>query len=205
MKHEHNRPRRRFEWLTRLDGYDVDRHQIDPRGWEIVGVDGRTAGEVKDLVVDTERMKARYLDVELDTKVFDFVDDPHVLVPLERAQRDGDRRRLIIDGLSVAKVGELIDTREHHRLAFWDQWWSTGGTAAVPDDWSPSIAKRAVPAGIPSAAAVRRALDEAGPGQQVRVPVVEEELVIERRPVHPDERVTAREVEEAEARRRTER
>jgi sporulation protein YlmC with PRC-barrel domain len=57
---------KRFERLSRLSDYTVDKHHADPRGWDVINSTGRSVGEVKDLIVDMSTMKATYLDVELD-------------------------------------------------------------------------------------------------------------------------------------------
>lgn len=112
-----------MERLSRLHNYDVSRHDPDPRGWKVVDESGRTVGEVSDLLVDTDRMTASYLDVELDTKLFDLRDDdPHVLVPVDRAHRDG--RRLVVEELNRKWVGELLAERERHQHTFWREWWA---------------------------------------------------------------------------------
>ena len=174
MKHAHARRPRRYEPLSRIGEYKVEKHQIDPRGWKVLSPDGRAVGEVKDLVVDTERMRAHYLDVELDTSLFDLHGDPHVLVPVEHAHRDGEQRRLIVDGLTAARTVELIEARDRHADTFWEQWWtggidSTSSTRTVDQP----VARQDL----------QRALDEVRPGEQVRIPVVDEEIIVERRPV----------------------
>jgi hypothetical protein len=187
MTHQQNGPWRRFERLSYLRDYEVERHQVDPRGWNIRGRDGRTIGEVKDLVVDTESMRARYLDVELDAKLFDLRDDPRVLVPVERAHRDGDHRRLTVDGLTTERVPQLCAARAQHYAEFWDKWWGVSDSTAGEQTWVTRVAPRT------STDALHRAIDDVRPGEQVRIPVVKEEVIIERRPVHPDELVTAKE------------
>src|SRR5215216_643188 len=92
MKHEHLSRMERFERLSYLRDFTVARDQIDPRGWKVLNVEGHVVGEVKELIVDTDRMRAAYLNVELDRKAFELR-DPHVLVPMSRARRDGDHRR----------------------------------------------------------------------------------------------------------------
>ena len=186
MKQHQSGPVHRFERLSRLGKYEVEKHQVDPRGWDIVGRDGRTIGEVRDLVVDTEKMTARYLDVELDTKLFDLRGDAHVMVPVERAQRDGTHKRLVVDGLTTERVADLCMAREDHYAQFWDKWWAVdAGATREPAAWTR--------AGALPDADVRRAIEEVRPGEQVRIPVVREEIIVERRPVHADELVTARE------------
>jgi sporulation protein YlmC with PRC-barrel domain len=111
-----------LERLSRLRDYDVGRNDPDPRGWKVVNRDGRSIGEVKDLLVDTARMTATYLDVELDTKLFDLRhDDPHVLVPVERAHRAG--KRLVVEDISSSWVTEVRAARDLEQHLFWDRWW----------------------------------------------------------------------------------
>jgi hypothetical protein len=180
MKHAHTRRLRHFEPLSRLGDFQVEPHQADPRGWNVLSPDGRTVGEVKDLIVDTERMRGRYLDVELDTSAFELHDDPHVLVPVEQARRDGKRHSLIVDGLTPDRVAELIEARDRHFDAFWEQWWSGAADATR----TTGSVGRAVHDGHGLAQEdLRRALETVRPGEQVRIPVVEEEIIIERRAV----------------------
>ena len=169
MRQHHIGPVRRYERLSRLRGVAIDKHQVDPRGWRIVSRDGHVIGEVKDLIVDTERMAGAYLDVELDRKLFDLHDDAHVIVPIARADRDGPHRRLIVDGLSRDRVAGLAAERWEHERLFWDRWWT-------PDE-------RVVPAAPPTARDnLARTVDEVRPGETVRIPVIDEEIVVERRP-----------------------
>lgn len=52
--------------LSHLHNYRISEGDPDVRGWEVFGADGRKMGEVDDLLVDTEALKVRYLDVSLD-------------------------------------------------------------------------------------------------------------------------------------------
>ena len=158
---------KRFERLSRLSDYKVDKHQVDPRGWDIVNAEHRSIGEVRDLIVDMETMRGVYLDVELDAKLFDLRGrDARVMIPLERAERHGDRKHLMVNGLDSARVQELCAERERHVYDFWESYW-----------------RRNV-----SAEDLRRALEHARPGEQVRIPTLDEEIVVERRPLVTDER-----------------
>ena len=151
---------KRFERLSRLSDYKVDKHQIDPRGWDIVNAEHRSIGAVRDLVVDVETMRGAYLDVELDSKLFDLRGrDARILIPIERAERHGGRKHLMVHGLDSARVQELCAERERHVYGFWDEYW-----------------RRNV-----SAEDVRRAIENARPGEQVRIPSLNEEIVVERR------------------------
>jgi hypothetical protein len=178
MKQRHIGPMQRYERLSRLRDFAVDRHQIDPRRWKVVNRDGHAIGEVKDLIVDTERMAAAYLDIELDRKLFDLHGDPHVLVPMAHAHRDGGHRRLMVDGLSRDRVAALAPARWEHERQFWDRWWA-------PEERPVQSAPPTRPEDL------RRALDDVRPGEAMRIPVINEEILVERRPV-PEQPLIAR-------------
>jgi sporulation protein YlmC with PRC-barrel domain len=160
-----------------MHGYDVAPNEPDPRGWKVVNRERRRVGEVTDLIVDRERMAATYLDVELDTKRFDFSgDDPHVLVPLDRADREG--RSVIIEDIDTGWVSHLRSAREANRLEFWHRWWHSGEPSTTR---GPQISRRAHPDTL------NRVLDDVRPGETVRIPLVEEEIIVERRRVPKEE------------------
>jgi sporulation protein YlmC with PRC-barrel domain len=185
MRSEHAAPARRLERLSRLRDYEVEQHEPDPRGWTVVDREGRRVGDVKDLLVDTDRMTATYVDVELDTKLFDFRDDdPHVLVPLERAHQDG--KRLLVEDINSEWVSELREARHRHQDEFWDRWWHRAEATAEQPGRATRIRRRTEPQDL------HRVIDEVRPGQEVRIPVVKEEIVVERRPVEREEIVVNR-------------
>jgi sporulation protein YlmC with PRC-barrel domain len=194
MKSDQNEPMRRLERLSRLGEYDVGRNEPDPRGWTVVNREGNAVGEVKDLLVDTDRMTVTHLDVELDTKTFDLRDDdPHVVVPVERARADG--KRVVVDEISGNWVSELRTARERHQREFWDGWWHRGESRHD----GPGIGAR-ITRGVPRDD-LNRVIDDVRPGEAVRIPVVEEEIVVERRPVMRDELVVNRAADDEPPRR----
>ena len=178
MKQERMRPARHYERLSWLRDFKIDKHQIDPRGWHVVTREGRTVGVVKDVIVDTDRMMGAYLDVELDRKLFDLHEDPHVFVPMARATRDGSQHRLMVDGLTRERVDSLYVARWEHDRRFWDAWWNADSNVAGA--MAPATAAAATPDDL------RRALDDVQTGTSVRIPVIKEEIVVERRPVADD-------------------
>lgn len=174
MTSDHDTSIRRLERLSRLRDCAVASGEPDPRGWTVVDRQGHKVGEVKDLVVDTERMTASYLDVELDAKLFDFRDDdPHVLVPVERAQ--ADRKHLVVDAITPSWVSELRSARDVHYTEFWNRWWDRGETHGFGQ--GTRIARQV------AASDLNRTIEDVRPGETVRIPVVNEEIVVERRPV----------------------
>jgi sporulation protein YlmC with PRC-barrel domain len=196
MSSERAAPAQRLERMSRMRDYAVEGREPDPRGWTVVDRDGRAVGEVKDLFVDVDRMSATYLDVELDAKAFDLGgDDPHVLVPVQRAHRDG--RRLVVDDISREWVADLRSARERDRVEFWDRWWDRSAPRRDRDSDTVATARtrRVEPDHL------QRVIDEVRPGQEVRIPVVKEEIVVERRPIEREEIVTNRAVDEPPRRR----
>lgn len=156
---------RRFERLSRLRDFDVARNEPDPRSATVMNRDRQVVGKVRDLIVDTDRMRVTYLDVELDTKLFDLHgdDDPHVLIPIERAQSDG--RHLVVDELTASWVRDTNAGRHEYVYEFWKNWWNRSERNTVERDRIREIAR------------------DLRPGESARIPVVEEEIIVERRPI----------------------
>ena len=198
MRFDHDASVARYERLSRMRGHDVAPNEADPRGWRVVNRDRRQVGEVRDLIVDTDRMVATHLDVELDARLFDLTgDDPHVLVPVDRAHAEG--RKLVINEISPSWVSELRTARDLHDREFWDRWWHPSD--ANVSRHGPSL----LHSGDPDA--LERAIDQARAGETVRIPIVEEEIVVERRQVlkedsRRDEYVTNRAADETTWRER---
>jgi hypothetical protein len=125
---------RRFERLTVLSDHRVEKGMIDPRGWKVLDGNGQYVGDVKDLIVDTDRMVAEFVDVALDAKFFRIHGDPRILVPMHEAHRDGDAHRLIVYGLTRSRVGTLILARDERQIEFWRDWWRSHDALEEPID-----------------------------------------------------------------------
>ena len=135
---------RRFERLAHLGDHKVARGMTDPRGWKVLDGNGSLVGEVKDLIVDTDRMVAEFVDVELDHKFFSIRGDSRILVPMAHADRDGDAKRLIVRDLTRSRVGALLLARDERQIAFWRDWWGSRDTLddsiePVPPAYSPAV------------------------------------------------------------------
>lgn len=76
--------------LSRLDEFKVAEHDQDVRGWDVVARDGKKIGNVDDLLVDTTVRKVRYLGVDLDRGLFASIfgggHGGHVLIPIEEVE-----------------------------------------------------------------------------------------------------------------------
>ena len=99
--------------LSELDDFKVADGDPDIRGWDVMTQDGRTVGEVDELLVDTSAMKVRYIAIDLDDDVAGS--DRKVLVPIGAAQLDADDERVLVIGISAEQFATLP---EYRREAF---------------------------------------------------------------------------------------
>lgn len=119
-EHYHDRPEyRNNAWgrgtdrtdsgrLERLDGnsdVDVASDEPDPRGWTIIGRDGRELGKVDHLIGDTGAMKVRYLVMKADSGI--LKDDRSLLIPIGQAELDTRENRVIVNGLDATTARSL--------------------------------------------------------------------------------------------------
>ena len=88
--------------LDQLDDFEVADYDADPRGWDVIGRDGRRLGEVDHLIGDTGAMKVRYLTVDMDRDI----GDRKVLVPVGHARLEEDDR-VRVDALDADSVRGL--------------------------------------------------------------------------------------------------
>lgn len=114
---------RHLKRLNELDDFMVAGGDPDPRGWDVTGADGREIGHVRDLLVDTTAMKARYLDVEVDGgESGSSTDERHLLVPVDavaigREERENKRVSVPLSAAAARRAGESaasshVDGRE---------------------------------------------------------------------------------------------
>lgn len=91
--------------LDELGDYKVAESDIDPRGWDVMSSDRQKVGSVKDLMVDVEAMKVRYLVFELNEDQAGS-HERRVLMPVGRARLD-DNDDLVMLNQTAADVREL--------------------------------------------------------------------------------------------------
>ena len=103
--------------LDELPDYRVAEGEPDVRGWDVFTSDGAKIGEVDTLLVDPAAKKVRYLDVELTEAmgVARSSEDPHVLIPIGRAQVQRSDERVRLSGFRSADVG-LLPPYNHERI-----------------------------------------------------------------------------------------
>ena len=95
-----------------MDDVEIAKDDPDPRGWDVIGSDGRRLGEVKDLLVDTTSMKVRSLEVELEGSNFNWDDNRRVAVPASGVRLDEDRDKVVLDSsLGHDELGRMAPYR----------------------------------------------------------------------------------------------
>jgi sporulation protein YlmC with PRC-barrel domain len=87
--------------LKDLDNFKVAKDNLDVRGWDVYGADGRRLGVVDDLIVDEALMKVRYLDVDVDGSLVGDSMDRHLLVPIGSARLQEEDDRVYVNHLDV--------------------------------------------------------------------------------------------------------
>lgn len=102
--------------LSELDDYKVASDDPDVRGWEIVDVNKEKFGTVRELLVDPDIEKVRYLDVEPTRDLVAGGEGKRMLVPIGVAKLDEDHDQVIVDKVDKVSVssfplytGEVVD------------------------------------------------------------------------------------------------
>lgn len=146
--------------LAELSAHRMADDEPDVRGWDVVAPDGEPIGRVRELLVDRASAEVAAVVADLTMRAAD--DASAVVLPVERVALDEGRRAVVARDAVVADrtPPNVLEDREVRRPRI-------GDLGALPDD--------AAPAGV--------SVERRGEEEIVRVPIVEERLVVERRPV----------------------
>lgn len=90
--------------LSDMTDYEVDKGDPDIRGWGVYSVDGMRLGTVDDLLVDKEKLKVRYLDIEVDDGIEGIEDERHLLIPVGAATLHEKEDRVDIKSISTVTL-----------------------------------------------------------------------------------------------------
>lgn len=187
--------------MGELDDFRVARGEPDIRGWTVRTADGREAGKVDDLIVDTQAMKVRYMDVELDRKALQLNGDRHVLLPVSEARLDDDKDEVLLGSMNVGQIatlqpytrGQPITTSgplpsDQDMRQFYGRRGGSGDVQRLTlAEEELRIGKRMTEAGEVD---IRKTVETEHVSKTV--PVMHEEVDIERRKVSPDTPLTGR-------------
>ena len=82
--------------LHELKDYKVASDDPDVRGWEILDRDNEKFGTIKELIVDPQKKKVRYLDVEPSSDL-SGAGNERLLIPIGVARLDKDHKNVVVD------------------------------------------------------------------------------------------------------------
>ena len=85
--------------LSDLRDYEIADPAPDIRGWTIKLRDGRTLGKVDDLIVDTDHLVVKFLEVKLAREYWGADDVEWMLVPIGAARLDEENDTVVVDRL----------------------------------------------------------------------------------------------------------
>lgn len=191
----------------------------DPTGWAVVDRSGQRIGTVDELIVDTAAMKVRYLEIELDDAP---TREEHLLVDIDEIDLLDKQHQAVLKTMSRQdlRIGEQRG-RAGSRGPFaqaHDRGQSSTRLTRAEEELH--IGRREEPAGEvvinrsvdtehvtrPVERKVERVRVERRPvsgeprseeigERQLRVPIMEEDVVVEKRPVVKEELVVSKDVE----------
>jgi hypothetical protein len=107
--------------LSSLKDYMIADPLPDIRGWMVTLPDGWKVGKVDDLLVDTDALAVRYIEVKVDHHALGTDEDTWMLVPIGAARVDDENDVIIVDRLPKAGLAEAprfargLPSREQER------------------------------------------------------------------------------------------
>lgn len=203
--------------ISELSDYKVEPGDPDPRGWTVVTTDGRELGVVDDLVVDTSAMKVRHLLVRGAGDIAGTSSDLYVVDAAEVDLRPSSRQAVAsrFDAGTTARwtrpaaasrnreadSGRTTLTRSEEELRVGKREVERGeaviGKHVETEHVSQPVTRRR------EEVVVERRPVEAGAradatisDDEVRIPLREEEVTVEKRPVVKEELVVGKRVVE---------
>lgn len=179
--------------LNRLDDFKVADGYQDVRGWSVVGHDGEKIGKVDDLLVDTNARQVRYLGVDLDRGLLSGRSHSgNVLIPIENVQLDRK------DKVHLTSLGrnEIFSLPTYEAGSFGRAQAGMAGTTGRMDRMDTdrmdtdrearlTLSEEELAVGKRQVASGEVEIEKRVETQHVResVPVMHEEVTVERRPV----------------------
>lgn len=182
--------------LHDMHDYKVAHGEPHVRGWDVKTADGQKVGEVDDLIVDTNAMQVRYLDIKLDQKSLKLNEDRHVLLPISGARLDDHEDEVLLGAMTPVQLAALPAYRDGDVIAtgtdsmprpddtrqFYGKRGGTGGVQRMTlSEEELKVGKRQKDAGEVD---VRKSVETEHVSK--KVPVSHEDVTVERRPVSAD-------------------
>jgi uncharacterized protein (TIGR02271 family) len=195
--------------LSRMDDFQIASNDPDVRGWDVLANDDKKIGKVEDMLVDRTAREVRYLAVNRDRGLFSALTggSGYVLIPVSDVRLDRDRK-VYLDSLGSSEIGSM---QEYDLDSFSrSEGFAQGGTReSLSSDRLATDTEREARLTVSEEelAVGKRTVSAGEVGVQKRVetehvreavPVMREEVTVERRPATG--RTTAAEIGDDEIR-----
>jgi uncharacterized protein (TIGR02271 family) len=181
--------------LSRMDDFQVSSNDPDVRGWDVLANDDKKIGKVEDMLVDRTAREVRYLAVRREGGLFSALTgggSGYVLIPVGEVRLDRDRK-VYLDSLGSSEIGSMqeYDLDSFSRSEGFAQ---SGTSDRLSSDRLNTDTQREarVTVSEEELAVGKRTVSAGEVGVQKRVetehvreavPVMREEVTVERRPV----------------------
>jgi uncharacterized protein (TIGR02271 family) len=187
------------------DDWAVAEGEPDVRGWRVVTADDKKIGEVDDLLADPTAMKVHYITVDLDSELAAGQGENTIRIPISRARLHETDRTVVVDfpagnlkGFDSApsqpwKNDEIRMTRSAEELRVGKRQ-VRAGEVEVKKRVEAEHVREPVKLRFEDVDVQRRPVTESAAhpdveisADEIRVPIYEEEAVVEKRPVLKEE------------------
>ena len=212
--------------LSEISNYTIEKGDPDPRGYTVVSGDGTTIGRVEDLIVDTSAMKVRYLVVDrYNSNNTTSGSDGAILVPAEGVDVRASANQVVArsyTGTEAAYASHTTTDRDYTDRDYTNRDRTEQERTLTRSEEELHVGKREVSRGEvrvgkhvetervsepitrrheevyverrPVEAGARASADLSD--DEVRIPLMEEEVIVEKRPVVKEELIVGKRVVE---------
>ena len=178
--------------LSRMDDFQVSSNDPDVRGWDVLANDNKRIGKVEDMLVDRTSREVRYLAVSRDRGLFSALTggSGYVLIPVSDVRLDRDRK-VYLDSLGSSEIGSMQDY-DLDSFSRSEGFAQTGTRDRLSSDRLNTEREARLTVSEEELAVGKRTVSAGEVGVQKRVetehvreavPVMREEVTVERRPV----------------------
>jgi photosynthetic reaction center H subunit len=94
--------------------FKIAKGDPDPRGWNVVGTDGKVAGTVKDIWVDRPEAMIRYFEVALSNGSI-------VLTPMTMSKVHKGHRHIFVDAITAAQFADVPKLSSADQVTFYEE------------------------------------------------------------------------------------
>jgi uncharacterized protein (TIGR02271 family) len=164
--------------------YEVAPGELDVRGWRVFTANDERIGKVDDLIIDPAAGKVRYLEVQIDRKAAQLDRDRRVLIPIGNAALDTKDKLVVLSGMTRAAISNLPEYAGANLDSDYDDTYRRYlSTAYPPRRMTRSAEELRIGKRLEKTGAVRVAKHVETEHVRQDVPVRQEQVHVERRPV----------------------